>query len=199
VENAAIEDAAAIAKALAGDPDAYGELVFRHQTRVYRLCLAVLGDVQDAQDASQAVFIKAYRFLDRFGGRCAFSTWLTRIAINECRDELRRRKRRKAASLEALLEREGRLPGALIAPTPQDDSPSFPEGFLERLSPPERDLLEWMTAEDVPSYSDIGLRLGVSVDAVKGRLKRLRQKLRNRFGLPSGDSAARDAVERKKP
>ena len=75
-----------------GDKEAFGELVGRHQRRVWLVCRQYLG-VDEADAATQDTLIKAYSSLSSFDGRAAFTTWLTRIAINTCLDELRRRRR----------------------------------------------------------------------------------------------------------
>ena len=78
--------------ARAGDPDAFGILVTRHQRRVWLVCRQYVGP-DEADAASQDALIKAYTRLHAFDGRAAFSTWVTRIAINTCLDLLRKRRR----------------------------------------------------------------------------------------------------------
>src|SRR5580693_2460215 len=68
---------------LAGDRRAFEPLVRKHERRVFRVALAVLGNVEDAEEAMQDTFIKPYRHLDHFRGESRFTTWLTRIAVNE--------------------------------------------------------------------------------------------------------------------
>ena len=65
-----------------GDRRAFSELVRRYQAVVYRSCYRILGDREDAKDASQEAFIRAYRRLDTFRGRGAFKSWILRIAMN---------------------------------------------------------------------------------------------------------------------
>ncbi|MGZ5288629.1 MAG: RNA polymerase sigma factor [Actinomycetota bacterium] len=77
-----------------GDTAAFGELVERHQSRIYAVCLRILADPEEARDAAQDAFITAFRKLAQFRGDAAFTTWLHRIAVNACYDELRRAKRR---------------------------------------------------------------------------------------------------------
>ncbi len=76
-----------------GDLDAFDELVALHQNRVYNLCFWQLGQADDACDAAQDVFIRAWKALESFRGDCAFSTWLHRIALNVTYDAARRRNR----------------------------------------------------------------------------------------------------------
>jgi RNA polymerase sigma-70 factor (ECF subfamily) len=170
---------------VAGDPEAYGELVRQHQGYAYRLCLTILADHHDAEEAASAAFYKAYRALPRFQGQSRFRTWLTRIAVNQCKDRLRQRRRQAARSLDGMLEAGAPLPSALVAPAPAPPAPALPLEALEQLSPGERSLLELLRDEDGLSYEELGRRLGLSLDAVKGRLKRAREKLRH-FLRPPG-------------
>jgi RNA polymerase sigma-70 factor (ECF subfamily) len=77
------DDLALIKLVLAGDRRAFEPLVRKHERRVFRVTLAVLGNVEDAEEAMQDAFIKAFRHLDQFRGESRFTTWLTRIAVNE--------------------------------------------------------------------------------------------------------------------
>lgn len=95
------DDAATIRAVLDGDIDRFAALVDKYQGQAIRLAFSLLGNYADAQDASQDAFVSAYRALGRFRGGAAFSTWLYRIVINECRDLWRRRARRPVMALEA--------------------------------------------------------------------------------------------------
>ena len=102
-------DAAVVARVLAGDTEAYAELVKRHENRVYRTLMGITGLREDAEDGAQNAFLKAYTHLPEFQGASRFSTWLLRIAINEGLERLRRRK--QTVSLEPDTEdQEGYYP-----------------------------------------------------------------------------------------
>jgi RNA polymerase sigma-70 factor (ECF subfamily) len=77
------DDFLLVERILAGDRRAFEPLVRRHERRVFRVTLAVLGNVEDAEEAMQDTFVKAFRHLDQFRKESRFTTWLTRIAINE--------------------------------------------------------------------------------------------------------------------
>ena len=79
-------DAEIIRAVLAGDVDRYAELVDKHQDAALRLAFSLLGNYEDAKDASQNAFVSAFRGLCRFRGDAKFSTWLYRIILNECKD-----------------------------------------------------------------------------------------------------------------
>lgn len=86
-----LNDRDLVERAREGGQRAFSELVRRHQTVVYRSCYRILGDREDAKDATQEAFIRAYRKLDTFRGESAFKTWLLRLAINVSLNERGRR------------------------------------------------------------------------------------------------------------
>ena len=86
-----------------GDADAFTALCAPYEAMVYRHCLQLLRNPQDAEDAAQEAMVRAYRAMGRFRGGSSIATWLFRIAHNVCLDVLKRpRTRRETASLEAL-------------------------------------------------------------------------------------------------
>ncbi|HSS19508.1 MAG TPA: peroxidase-related enzyme [Pyrinomonadaceae bacterium] len=85
-------DAEFVARVKAGDTDAFEELVRRHGRRVYRSLIGLLGNAEEAEDALQDAFLKAFQHLPEFEGRARFSTWLVRIALNTGLQRLRGRK-----------------------------------------------------------------------------------------------------------
>ena len=108
------EELDVIERVRAGDKEAYALLVRKHQARIRSYCLWTLGNAAEADDAAQEVFIKAYRGLGGFRGRAGFSTWLHRIAVNHCRDLLRKRVRERTESWDALREEKGEAAEALV-------------------------------------------------------------------------------------
>ncbi len=165
-------DAELVARARAGEADAFAELIRRHHARVLGLCASLLGG-RDADDAAQESFLKAHRSLAAFHGDAAFSTWLHRIAANHCLDLLRRRARERTVPLEGLLESAApREPDAAAALEGAD----LAERALERLSPEHRLILTLREAQGL-DYAELCRVLDCTLDAVKGRLKRARREL----------------------
>ena len=82
-----------------GDHEAFAELVKRHETNVFNLCLRMSGNREDAMDLSQEAFLKAWRGIRFYKAESAFSTWLYRLTSNVCIDFLRKQKRRPTVSL----------------------------------------------------------------------------------------------------
>ena len=92
------EDIALVERVLAGERRAFEPLVRRHERRIFRVVLAVLGNAEDAEEAMQDTFVKAFRHLGQFRRESKFTTWLTRIAVNEALQK--RRARKEAVSLD---------------------------------------------------------------------------------------------------
>ena len=101
-------DAALVARVQQGDIDVFEELVRRHSRRVFGALAGLVGNIEDARDATQEVFLKAFENIGRFQGRSKFSTWLTSIAINTGTELLRQRK--PSASLAEMEDDEGFRP-----------------------------------------------------------------------------------------
>jgi RNA polymerase sigma-70 factor (ECF subfamily) len=91
---AADADAAAVARVLAGDREAFGAVVARHARRVHDLARRMLRDAHEAEDVAQHAFLNAFRALPRFDPRRPFRHWLLRITSNLCRNRLEERRRR---------------------------------------------------------------------------------------------------------
>jgi RNA polymerase sigma-70 factor (ECF subfamily) len=98
------DDRALIAAHLAGDAEAFGELVRRHRDRLWAIALRTLGDPEEAADAVQDALISAFRRADSYRGDAAVTTWLHRIVVNACLDRVRRRQARPAVPLPDDLE-----------------------------------------------------------------------------------------------
>jgi RNA polymerase sigma-70 factor (ECF subfamily) len=91
-ETAAISDALAVERTLAGERDAYRILVERHSRNVYQLAYRMMGNRQDAEEVVQEAFLRGYQKLKQFAGNANFGTWVYRIAANHAIDLLRQRK-----------------------------------------------------------------------------------------------------------
>ena len=181
---ARIEDFEIILQVLAGKRNAYAEIVRRYQERVRGHCLMMLSDAAAADDASQEVFIKAYQALASFRGNASFSTWIYRIAANHCLDVLRKIKRGKTESWEALLEKDGARIEALLAVSPEpkdaEENREIVARLLSHFSEKSREILILREMHGL-SYQELAEALGCSLDAVKSRLKRAREEMESKF------------------
>jgi RNA polymerase sigma-70 factor (ECF subfamily) len=93
------EDRELLAAHVAGDPDAFGELVARHRDRLWAVALRTTGDPEEAADALQDALVSAFRRAGSYRGDAAVTTWLHRVVVNACLDRLRRRKVRATEPL----------------------------------------------------------------------------------------------------
>jgi RNA polymerase sigma-70 factor (ECF subfamily) len=175
-------EADCIDRAKSGDLDAFNTLVDQHQRLVYNLCLRMIGQSHAAEDAAQEAFLSAWRNIGGFRGT-SFRAWLMRIAANACTDELRRRGRRPATSLDA--------PGP--GETEPPDLPDRGEGpeaaalrherqrtlqaALLRL-PGDQRLAVVMCDIQGCAYEEIAEAMHTSIGTVKSRIARGREKLR---------------------
>jgi RNA polymerase sigma-70 factor, ECF subfamily len=91
-----------IQRAISGDGEAFGEIVHAWEKRIYALCYGILGTEQDARDATQETFIAAYRNLKSFRGEAKVSSWLHRIAVNQCITRQRRSRVRGETPIDDL-------------------------------------------------------------------------------------------------
>src|ERR1041385_6906595 len=101
------EDTELVKAARNGDVAAFEELVARHRDRIYARAFSMMRNEEEALDLSQEAWVKGWQRLKQFQGESSFSTWMTRIVINLCLDELRKQKRRRAESIEELDEEAG--------------------------------------------------------------------------------------------
>jgi len=167
-------------RARRGDLAAFNELVLEYQGLVFNVCLRMLGDWGAAEDAAQEAFVSAWRNLKSMRGD-QFRSWLLRIASNVCLDELRRRRRRAADSLETAL--------AGGVPHPQDPDPlpesaalgaelraGIEDGLMQL--PEDQRLAVVLCDIEGLAYEEIARVTGANVGTVKSRLSRGRARLR---------------------
>jgi RNA polymerase sigma-70 factor (ECF subfamily) len=183
-----MEEADLIAAARRGDLDAFNRLVLVHQTMAYNLAWRITGDGEAAADATQEAFLSAYRKLSSYRGG-SFRGWLLRIVTNACYDELRRRKRRPAESLEALEEESATGDGIRAADvlSSRDDDPERAAERAEMTRAIERclgrlpeDFRMVVVLADVLAldYQEVAAAMGSPVGTVRSRLARARARLR---------------------
>jgi len=169
----------------AGEPEAFTDLVRRHQHRVYSVCLRVLGDADAAADVAQDTFLTVLRKLDGFRGDAAFTTWLHRVAVNACYDELRRKRRRPMLHVVADDGPEHE-PGP-PAPDHADEVAGTRDVAAALASIPEefRVTLVLADVQDM-AYDQISKVLDVPVGTVKSRVHRGRLALAEALGIDPG-------------
>ncbi len=176
----------------AGESSAFDLLVDRWEDKIRGACWRVLGSEEEARDVAQEAFLKAYRGLSGFKKEARFSSWLYQIAINLCRDRLRRRRLRTTVSLEEL-ERSGpvlveRGPGAHEALVRRDLAVAVRRAIAE-LSPEQQEVLILKEYQEL-TFPQIAEVLCVPVSTVKTRLYRGLVQLRLRLQQEGVGSAA---------
>ena len=169
--NPYFSDADLVRRAQAGHLQAFEVLVERHQLRIYRVALRMLGNPADAQDVAQDAFLRAWRALAGFRGDSAFSTWLYRIVTNQCLKFLRDRPR--AAPLDELAEAPASRPEELVEAGARRQALA---DAIAKLNPNQRAALVLREFEGC-TYEEVAAILGITVAAVKGRLHRARLEL----------------------
>jgi RNA polymerase sigma-70 factor (ECF subfamily) len=180
------QDVALVEKAKTGDQLAYGELLDRYRDAIYFMLLKMVNNPIDAEDLTIEAFGKAFKNIDQYAPNFAFSTWLFKIATNNCIDFIRK-KRASHVSLDQTVDGEDSLaPSSLI----QSDVPD-PEAYLinkqkikhmrkivSRLKPRYRQLVELRYFKEY-SYEEIAVELDIPIGTVKAQLFRARELLLN--------------------
>lgn len=166
----------------AGDTDAFTTLVQRHQQRVFSVCMRILGDTEAAADVAQDTFITVLRKIEGFRGDSAFTTWLHRVAVNACYDELRRKRRRPMLHVMAEDDREYE-PGPPVVDHADDVAGERDAAWaLARISEEFRVAVVLADVHDM-AYEQIAHVLEVPIGTVKSRVHRGRLALANVMGL----------------
>jgi len=172
--NEAVTDVMLVRAAVAGDASAFAQLVDRHARVCIRYATRMLGNEQDAEDAAQETFVRAYRALARFDESVAFRTWLMTILINRCRSALDTRRRREERATSVAYE--ARL--SLVEASGDDIAlRDAIERALEQLDPLQREAFLLKHVEDL-SYDDMAKMTGAGVSALKMRVRRACEHLR---------------------
>jgi len=186
------DERALVRRAQQGDPAAFEALVRQNQQRVLAVVSGTLRWREDVEDIAQQVFVKAYLSIKRFDMRSAFSTWLYKIAVNECWDYLRKKRVRPLLYEADLSEEQVRQLDAFVntGRAPADASRraelgEMVEQLLNQLSDEDRQILLLKEVEGF-SVEEISEMLDLNVNTVKVRMFRARARLmrtyRQRFG-----------------
>jgi len=176
-----------VAAAKGGDVSAFEELVHRYERKIQRLTMNITRNREDAEDAMQDAFLKAYAHLDSFKEESRFYTWLVRIAANESLMRLRKR-RPNQVSLDEPIEGEDDLIPREIedwGPSPeqryaQSELHGILDEVIDELDPDYRSVFVLRDVEEL-STEETAAVVGISVAAVKSRLLRARLKLRQKL------------------
>ena len=176
-------DGALVAATKSGDADAFGILVLRHKQRVFAMVQRIMSNREDAEDVVQESFHKAYLHLDDFQERSLFSTWLTRIAMNQAFMLLRRRRRALEVLPESFDDDVKSVSEAFVDQSPNPEESCWRRERTEllieainRLGPTIRRTILLRDIEE-RSVEETAQILGTSIAAVKSRVSRGRREL----------------------
>ncbi|MGV3757761.1 MAG: RNA polymerase sigma factor [Verrucomicrobiota bacterium] len=183
IDYATAEDTALVSASRKGDMVAFEALVGRHRDKVYARAYSMLRNEEEAVDLSQEAWVKAWQRLEQFQGDSSFLTWITRITINLCLDQIRRNKRRRTESIEQLDEDLGgverQMPVITTNPTEGLEKGELRKKIdeaLEKLSKEHRTVLVLHEFEDL-EYKEIAKRMECSIGTVMSRLFYARRKM----------------------
>ncbi len=181
----ASNDEQVVERALSGDPEAFGEIVRRWERRIFALTFGMLGREEDARDATQETFLAAFRNLRNFRGEAKVSSWLHRIAVNQCITRQRRAKVRGETALEDEAEKN-----AAVFALPVDASPARTVEYGERSEavrravialPPELRQVVVMKEFEELTFQEISDVLQIPLSTVKSRLYTALRQLQMRL------------------
>jgi RNA polymerase sigma-70 factor (ECF subfamily) len=178
-----LDDKALVAASQRGDMKAFEELIGRHRDKIYARAFSMMRNEEDAVDLSQEAWVKGWQRLKQFHGDSSYLTWMTRIIINLCLDQLRKHKRQRAESIEMLEEESGgverQMPAVVINPTERLERGELRKRIdkaLALLSHEHRTVLILHEFEEL-EYKEIAKRMQCSIGTVMSRLFYARRKM----------------------
>src|SRR5881296_4377311 len=179
------DDPALVRAAQKGNMAAFEELVARHRDKIYARAVSMMRNEEEAIDLSQEAWVKAWQRLKQFQGEASFVTWMTRIVINLCLDQLRKQQRLRAESIEQMDEELGgverQMPVVTPNPTERLERGELRQRIdeaLAKLSYEHRTVLILHEFEEL-EYKEIARLMQCSIGTVMSRLFYARRKMAN--------------------
>ena len=176
-------DPALVRAAQSGDMAAFEELVARHRDKIYGRAYSMMRNEEEAIDLSQEAWVKGWQRLKQFQGEASFGTWMTRIVINLCLDQLRKQKRQRTESIEAMDEESGgverQMPVVTANPTAgleRAEARQRIDRAFAQLSHEHRTVLVLHEFEEM-EYKEIAKTMACSIGTVMSRLFYARRKM----------------------
>ena len=184
-EKSSMTDEKLVRSAQRGGMAAFEELVARHRDKIYARAFSMMRNEDEATDLSQEAWVKGWQRLKQFQGESSFVTWMTRIVINLCLDQLRKHKRQRAESIELMEEESGgverQMPVVTVNPTEGLERSELRQRIdkaLGLLSYEHRTVLILHEFEDL-EYKEIAKRMQCSIGTVMSRLFYARRRMAN--------------------
>jgi RNA polymerase sigma-70 factor, ECF subfamily len=182
-DHSSADDRTLVRAAQRGDMAAFEELVARHRDKIYARAYSMMRNEEEAVDLSQEAWVKGWQRLRQFQGEASFGTWMTRVVINLCLDQLRKQKRQRTESIEAMDEESGgverQMPVITVNPTAGLERGELRQRIdraLALLSYEHRTVLVLHEFEEM-EYKEIAKTMGCSIGTVMSRLFYARRKL----------------------
>jgi RNA polymerase sigma-70 factor (ECF subfamily) len=182
-DHSSADDQSLVKAAQAGDMAAFEELVARHRDKIYARAYSMMRNEEEAIDLSQEAWVKGWQRLRQFQGESSFGTWMTRIVINLCLDQLRKHKRQRTESIEEMNEESGgverQMPVITVNPTAGLERGELRQRIdraLGQLSYQHRTALVLHEFEEL-EYKEIAKVMGCSIGTVMSRLFYARRKM----------------------
>jgi len=182
-DHSTTDDRALVKAAQKGETVAFEELVARHRDKIYARAFSMVRNEEEAIDLSQEAWVKGWQRLAQFQGESSFGTWMTRIVINLCLDHLRKQKRQRSESIDAMQEETGgverQMPVVTVNPTAGLERAELRQRIdraLGQLSHEHRTVLVLHEFEEM-EYKEIARTMGCSIGTVMSRLFYARRKL----------------------
>lgn len=178
---ATARDAELLARVVDGDHDAFNEVMRLHEDRVFSVCLRIMRHREQALDATQETFLTVFRKANQFKGNSALGTWIYRIAVNTCYDQLRKAKRRPSEPLPEYYDpadeaAEDAVEAAGMRPDIHEALQRLPQEFRAAI------VLSDIEGMSLPETAEV---LGIPVGTVKSRVFRARRLLAAQLGNQS--------------
>jgi RNA polymerase sigma-70 factor (ECF subfamily) len=177
------KDDALVKSARRGDMKAFEELVARHRDKIFARAFSMMRNEDDAVDLSQEAWVKGWQRLKQFQGESSFATWMTRIVINLCLDQLRRQKRQRTESIQEMDDESGgverQMPVVTVNPTERLERGELRkriDGAMGKLSEEHRTVLVLHEFEEM-EYKEIARTVDCSIGTVMSRLFYARRKM----------------------
>ena len=173
-----------IQKAQKGDTNAFGTLVASYEKFIFNVACKMFSNSEDASDIAQEALIKAYKNIDKFDFNSSFSTWLYRITVNACIDEMRRRKGRESISIDAEDEESGlavQIEDTSLGAEErviQNETVSEVRAAIDKLSEEHKTVIILRDLQDM-TYEQVAQTLDLRIGTVKIRLARARKSLKD--------------------
>src|SRR5437899_3808108 len=182
-DHSSASDEQLVKAAKRGEMAAFEELVARHRDKIYARAVSMMRNEEEAIDLSQEAWVKGWQRLKQFQGEASFGTWMTRIVINLCLDQLRKQKRQRTESIEAMTEESGgverHMPVLTVNPTAgleRQELRQRIERALNQLSYEHHTVLVLHEFEEM-EYKQIAKTMDCSIGTVMSRLFYARRKL----------------------